>query len=105
MQETYGRFTGSLLPASGAINREFRKLWRSQPRRRLPFRYGYMSQSQPHLLVTPEGGAVGEPLHPAVGESELPRGHSGSRLTGGEKCAVNQRDSRGNESASAYTRG
>jgi hypothetical protein len=51
-QETYGRFTGSLLPASGAYNREFRKLWRTQPRRRLPFRYGYMSQSQPHLLVT-----------------------------------------------------
>ena len=52
MQETYGRFTGSLLPASGAYNREFRKLWRTQPRRKLPFRYGYLSQSQPHLLVT-----------------------------------------------------
>jgi hypothetical protein len=52
VQETYGRFTGSLLPASGAYNREFRKLWRSQPRRKLPFRYGYLSQSQPHLLIT-----------------------------------------------------
>jgi hypothetical protein len=52
VQETYGRFTGSLLPASGAYNREFRKLWRSQPRRRLPFRYGYLSQKEAHLLVT-----------------------------------------------------
>jgi hypothetical protein len=52
VQETYGRFTGSLLPASGAYNRELRKLWRTQPHRKLPFRYGYMSQSQPHLLVT-----------------------------------------------------
>jgi hypothetical protein len=52
VQETYGRFAGSLLPASGAYNREFRKLWQSQPRRRLPFRYGYLSQKEAHLLVT-----------------------------------------------------
>ena len=56
VQKTYGGFTGSLLPASGAYNREFRKLWRTQPHRKLPFRYGYMSQSQPHLLVTKKAG-------------------------------------------------
>jgi hypothetical protein len=52
VQETYGRFTGSLLPANGGYNRELRKLWRSQPRRRLPFRYGYLSAKEAHLLVT-----------------------------------------------------
>jgi hypothetical protein len=52
VQETYGRFQWSLLPASNGYNREFRKLWRSQPRRRLPFRYGYLSQNAAHLLVT-----------------------------------------------------
>ena len=52
VQETYGRFTGSLLPASLRYNREFRKLWKSQPRRRLPFRYGYLSAKEAHLLVT-----------------------------------------------------
>lgn len=51
-QETYGRFNWSLLPASPAYNREFRKLWRSQPKRRLPFRYGYLSGKESHLLVT-----------------------------------------------------
>jgi hypothetical protein len=52
VQETYGRFQWSLLPASNGYNREFRKLWRSQPKRRLPFRYGYLSQNAAHLLVT-----------------------------------------------------
>jgi hypothetical protein len=51
-QQTYGRFQGSLLPADAGYNREFRALWRSQPKRRLPFRYGYLSQNAAHLLVT-----------------------------------------------------
>ncbi len=51
-QETYGRFNGSLLPASAAYNKDFRALWRSQPRRKLPFRYGYLSGKDSHLLVT-----------------------------------------------------
>lgn len=57
VQETYGRFTGSLLPASARYNRDFRKLWRSQPRRRLPFRFGYLSAKEPHLLVTKKPAA------------------------------------------------
>jgi hypothetical protein len=51
-QKTYGSFGGALLPASGLHNRDFRALWRSQPRRPLPFRFGYLSRGQRHLLVT-----------------------------------------------------
>jgi len=52
VQETYGVFKGSLLRASGAHNRDFRALWDGQPKRELPFRYGYLSGKQAHLLVT-----------------------------------------------------
>lgn len=52
VQETYGTFRGSLLRASKTHNRDFKKLWESQPRRKLPFRYGYMSAKQAHLVVT-----------------------------------------------------
>ena len=34
-------------------NRDFRKLWASQPYRKLPFRYGYKdSKGSFHLLIT-----------------------------------------------------
>ena len=53
VQETYGAFDTSFLGASPKINREFRELWRSQPARPLPFRYGYIDgKKQTHLLVT-----------------------------------------------------
>lgn len=52
VQETYGTFRGSLLRASAAHNRDFERLWRSQPQRKLPFRYGYLSRREAHLLVT-----------------------------------------------------
>jgi hypothetical protein len=61
VQETYGRFSWSLLPANGGYNREFRQLWRSQPKRRLPFRYGYLSQNASHLLVTKKPSAPPTP--------------------------------------------
>jgi hypothetical protein len=51
VQETYGVFKGSLLRASAAHNRDFKKLWDSQPARKLPFRYGYLSGKQAHLVV------------------------------------------------------
>lgn len=51
-QETYGAFNGSLLPASAMHNRAFQTLWRSQPRRPLSFRYGYLSGGRPHLVIT-----------------------------------------------------
>lgn len=53
-QLTYGEFHKAYLPdASEEISREFAKLWRSQPRRELPFRFGYPDDRRSnHLLVT-----------------------------------------------------
>ncbi len=52
-QLTYGKFERSFLPASEEYNEEFRKLWTSQPERKLPFRYGYIDgEDHFHLLVT-----------------------------------------------------
>lgn len=56
-QETYGVFRGSFLGASRTYNDEFRELWKSQPLRPLPFRYGYPDSSRHyHLLVTRKAG-------------------------------------------------
>jgi hypothetical protein len=53
VQETYGAFQGSFLSANQNYNDDFRKLWSSEPRRPLPFRYGYPDSSRHyHLLVT-----------------------------------------------------
>ncbi len=58
VQETYGTFSGSFLPASKTYNDEFRALWAAQPHRRLPFRYGYLDAAKAyHLLVTRRDGA------------------------------------------------
>lgn len=51
--ETYGRFEGTFIPSRASEAAAFRKLWREQPRRELPFRFGYADvKKQPHLLVT-----------------------------------------------------
>jgi hypothetical protein len=56
VQETYGTFEVSFLEASEQINADFRALWEGQPKRKLPFRYGYIDGAKPagnvHLLVT-----------------------------------------------------
>jgi len=53
IQDTYGTFEGSFLGASRTHNDAFRKLWKSNPHRDLPFRYGYLDSSrQFHLLIT-----------------------------------------------------
>ncbi|APR75665.1 Hypothetical protein A7982_01011 [Minicystis rosea] len=57
VQETYGRFSGSLLRQSPAYNRDFKKLWGGQPHRKLGFTYGYLSGRQAHLLVTKKRSA------------------------------------------------
>jgi hypothetical protein len=55
-QTTYGRFAGSFLPAGAGDNDAFRTLWAKQPRRPLPFRYGYPdSEGRYHLMVTTRG--------------------------------------------------
>ena len=56
-QTTYGDYAGAFLPGAeaGWTNHSdaFRKLWNSQPRRRLPFRFGYVDAAkQAHLLIT-----------------------------------------------------
>lgn len=59
VQETYGRFERSFLPASKAHNAEFAALWTSQRVRKLPFRYGYIDGAQHyHLLVTRKAPAT-----------------------------------------------
>jgi len=51
VQDAYGRFAGSFLPASERINDEFRALWKTP--RKLGFRYGYLDRDlSMHMLVT-----------------------------------------------------
>jgi hypothetical protein len=53
IQETYGNFQGSFLDASPEYNEEFRDLWKSQPARIMPFRYGYLDSAKAcHLVIT-----------------------------------------------------
>ena len=53
VQETYGTFSGPFLEANMQDAESFCELWNSQPRRELPFRYGYVDViRQNHLLVT-----------------------------------------------------
>ncbi|HVK87071.1 MAG TPA: hypothetical protein VM513_23285 [Kofleriaceae bacterium] len=53
-QTTYGTFAGAFLEeASPAVNEAMVKLWASQPRRKLPFRYGYPdAEKHVHLMIT-----------------------------------------------------
>jgi hypothetical protein len=53
IQETYGLFTGPFLETSVKDAEDFCELWNSQPRRGLPFRYGYPDVDRHfHLLIT-----------------------------------------------------
>lgn len=53
-QLTYGTFKGPFLAeADPTIGAEMVKLWATQPRRKLPFRYGYPdSEKHVHLMIT-----------------------------------------------------
>jgi hypothetical protein len=52
-QTTYGRFTGSFLGANETDNQAFRVLWRKQPYRKLPFRFGYPDAAgNVHMMIT-----------------------------------------------------
>jgi hypothetical protein len=53
-QTTYGTFEGAYLPdASDDMAETFRALWKSQPRRKLPFRFGYPdSAGNVHMMIT-----------------------------------------------------
>lgn len=57
VQETYGRFTGAFLEGAEAHGKrhsdDFRALWAKNPKRKLPFRFGYVDAAkQAHLVVT-----------------------------------------------------
>jgi hypothetical protein len=54
IQETYGFYDGAFLDKTDLKHDdEFRELWRSQKRRPLPFRFGYVDiNKQAHLVVT-----------------------------------------------------
>jgi hypothetical protein len=55
VQETFGRYTGAFLQdVQGTKHDEaFIELWKTQKKRRLPFRFGYVDMSkQAHLVVT-----------------------------------------------------
>ena len=55
VQETYGHFDGAFLESAqdNRHDESFVALWRSQPVRRLPFRFGYVDMDkQAHLVVT-----------------------------------------------------
>jgi hypothetical protein len=54
VQVTYGAFTAPFLEeADKLIGEEMVKLWASQPRRKLPFRYGYPDANKNiHLMIT-----------------------------------------------------
>lgn len=53
-QTTYGTFSGAFLEeAAPSTSDAFVKLWAGQPRRKLPFRYGYPdSEKHVHLMIT-----------------------------------------------------
>jgi hypothetical protein len=59
VQETYGTFEKSFLGANAAYNEQFRKLWTEQPKRALPFRYGYIDGSGHfHMMLTKKAPAT-----------------------------------------------
>lgn len=54
VQDTYGRYAGAYFEQRvPATERAFIDLWKAQPQRELPFRFGYFDKAfQSHLLVT-----------------------------------------------------
>ncbi len=54
VQTTYGTFTGAFLEeASPKISDEMVEMWKTEPHRRLPFRYGYPdADKHVHLMIT-----------------------------------------------------
>ena len=53
-QKTYGTFKGAFLEQFNAdVNDQMVKLWETQPKRRLPFRYGYPDiEKHVHMMIT-----------------------------------------------------
>jgi hypothetical protein len=67
-QTTYGTFSGAFLEeAIPEVNQQMVELWASQPKRKLPFRYGYPdSEKHVHLMITaPKPAKAPAPPKPA----------------------------------------
>lgn len=70
VQTTYGTYKGAFLEeAAPGVNDEMVEMWEKQPRRKLPFRYGYPdNEKHVHLMITspnPSGaGAKDTPKKP-----------------------------------------
>jgi hypothetical protein len=78
VQETYGTFKSSLLGASREHNLAFNALWKKQPRRLLPFRFGYLDSAKAmHLLVTRLPVASGSAGAGDAGASDAGTGDAG----------------------------
>jgi len=59
VQETYGTYEKPFLKVAGKNDEDFRQLWNSEPKRPLPFRYGYIDGARHfHLLVTKKAPAA-----------------------------------------------
>jgi hypothetical protein len=53
VQQTYGTFEGSYIRSRASDESDFVRLWRSQPHREMPLRFGYGDvHKAPHLVVT-----------------------------------------------------
>jgi hypothetical protein len=54
VQTTYGTYKGAFLEeAAPAVNDQMLEMWEKQPRRKLPFRYGYPdNEKHVHLMIT-----------------------------------------------------
>jgi hypothetical protein len=67
IQNTYGHFDSSFLSANTEINKDFRTLWKSEPDRPLPFRYGYIDKAKHyHMLITRRPDAQEQQPKPQV---------------------------------------
>jgi len=49
--ETYGRFTGTFIASRKTVSDEYVELWKDEPYRELPFRYGYPDAAHNSHLV------------------------------------------------------
>ena len=67
-QTTYGTFKGAFLEEFDAnVNEQMVEMWDKQPKRKLPFRYGYPdSEKHVHLMITAPAPAKEAPKSTAT---------------------------------------
>jgi hypothetical protein len=72
VMDSYGRYAGSFLNASKPYNDEFRRLWKNQPYRELPFRYGYVDSAHNYHMIVTHKSADGAPAAAAPAPAKKP---------------------------------